>query len=74
MDPFYPRTLAEFQLSLSLSSIFYHDKTEGDTIIMPGMLMFGDETQSEEIQLTVSTCTCTCVCQFIGYCNCNICF
>ena len=54
MDPFYPRTLAEFQLSLTLSSVIYHNKVKGDVIAMPGILLFGDETETEEVELTVS--------------------
>ncbi len=53
MDPPFPRTLAEFTLSLTLSSSFYFNKSEGDTIEMPGVLMFGDETLAEEVKLTV---------------------
>lgn len=57
MDPPYPRTLAEFRLLLTLSSVVYYDKAEGDSIIMPGVLMFGDETEADEIKLTVSECS-----------------
>ena len=56
MDPPYPRTLAEFTLSLALSSSVYYDLAEGDSIVMPGKLVFGDETEAEEVILTVSDC------------------
>ena len=50
----YPRTLAEFHLSLTLSSLQYFDKGEEDEILMPGVLMFGDEKLAENLYLKVS--------------------
>ena len=49
----YPRTKAEFTLSLALSQQYYTNVTVGSDIIMPGRLMFGDETETTLLLMTV---------------------
>ena len=51
---YHPRTTVEFTLSLTLSSHYYSNISEGDELVMPGSLMFGDETQAESVLMTVS--------------------
>lgn len=49
----YPRTKAEFTLSLALSQHYYTNVTIGNDIIMPGKLMFGDEIETTSLLMTV---------------------
>lgn len=50
----FPRTLAEFMLTLTLSSNYYGNYSIGSEVSMPGMLMFGDDSETNELIMTVS--------------------
>lgn len=51
-----PRTKAEFHLSLTLSTNSYPNVNGVDDVInMPGMLMYGDDTQADDLELKVKT-------------------
>lgn len=42
------RTSVQFTLTLSLDHVYYGDVSVGDTIPLPGLLLYGDNSQVDE--------------------------